>query len=403
MRHEPVNLLGREFLADPHAAYSRLREEGAVARCRTRTLTDELDAWVVTRHAEARELLADSRLAKDATGLARVLDLRAARPAGSRSRCARNMLFSDPPEHTRLRRLLGRAFTAGPIQRLRPWIETVTDRLLDDVVPGRPCDLVADLAFRLPVQVMGLLFGMPEDHFAPLRRWDRSLTDLGADEHVTERALAQMHGRMAELVERRRREPADDLVTALLGAQDDGERLSHDEVLSTLLLTLNAGYETTASLIANGVLALLDHPDQLRALRREPALVPAAVEEFLRYESPVNLTTSRYTTAPVPVGDVVIPENELVFVSLLSANRDAAHFRDPHGFDIRRTGRRHLSFGHGIHYCLGAPLARMETEIVLSRLLGRFRHWELAVPRAQLRWQPTLQFRSLEKLPVRFG
>ncbi|MFI9202351.1 cytochrome P450 [Streptomyces sp. NPDC053048] len=404
------SLLSREFIDDPHVFYRKLRGEGVVSRHVVKTFAAEMDAWVVTGYDEARELLADPRLSKDARGLPDVIAANSVPTGDAPSAAAppnpRNMLFSDPPDHTRLRRLIGKAFTMRRVEKMRPWIEETTDGLLDAVVPGRTFDLVEELALALPIYVIGNLLGVPADRFADIRHWNGVLTNVDTGAEEKRDALAQMYGYMGALIASKRAQPGDDMVSALIGAQDEGTGgtgLDDGELLSTVFLVMNAGYETTANMISSGVLALLRHPAARERLRSEPALLPGAIEEFLRYEGPLNLATIRYTTAPVAVGGVVVPENAIVFVSLLSANRDATRFADPERFDVERPAAGHLAFGHGIHHCLGAPLARLEGEVVFRRLLDRFASWELAVPEEDLRWRYSLQFRGLDRLPVRLG
>ncbi|GAA4798385.1 cytochrome P450 [Streptomyces ziwulingensis] len=378
-----------------------------------KTFAAEMDAWVVTGYEEARTLLADPRLSKDAWRLPEVIaanfvdDGTGAAKSGAAPGAAppnpRNMLFSDPPDHTRLRRLIGKAFTMRRVEKMRPWIEDTTDKLLDAVVPGREFDLVGDLALALPIYVIGNLLGVAEDRFADIRRWNAVLTNVDTSGEEKQAALARMYGYMGGLIRSKRDQPGEDMVTALLEAQDDGTRLDEGELLSTIFLVMNAGYETTANMISSGVRTLLRHPEARERLRRSPELVPAAIEEFLRFEGPLNLATIRFTTEPVQAGGVLIPRNAIVFVSLLSADRDSGRFADPDRFDIERPASGHLAFGHGIHHCLGAPLARLEGEVVFRKLLERFTSWELAVPETSLRWRYSMQFRGLDRLPVRLS
>ncbi|MFF3754689.1 cytochrome P450 [Streptomyces sp. NPDC002018] len=401
------SLLSREFIEDPHAFYRELRREGVVSRHVVKTFAAEMDAWVVTGYEEARELLADPRLSKDAGDLPQVIAANTAHTDGAGAAAAppnpRNMLFSDPPDHTRLRRLIGKAFTMRRVEKMRRWIEETTDGLLDTVVPGQEFDLVEEVALALPIYVIGNLLGVPSERFADIRHWNSVLTNVDRGAEEKKAALAQMYGYMGGLIASKRERPGDDMVSALLGTQDDGAGLDDGELLSTIFLVMNAGYETTANMISSGVLTLLRHPEARERLRADPALLPGAIEEFLRHEGPLNLATIRFTTAPVRVGDVLIPPNAIVFVSLLAANRDAKRFVDPDRFDIGRPTAGHLAFGHGIHHCLGAPLARLEGEVVFRRLLDRFPSWELAVPDESLRWRYSLQFRGLDALPVRLS
>ncbi len=399
-----VDLLSWSFVQDPYATYEKLREEGAVRRHVVKTLATELHAWVVTDYENGRALLADPRLSKDAVNLPAVVTAQSVDPDFQATEQPRSMLFSDPPEHTRLRKLIGKAFTMRRVQKMRPWIEQTTDALLERIVPGEEFDLVDDIALALPIYVIGNLLGVPEERFEDFKTWSGALASVDISAEEKQKALGQAFVYLGQLVAEKRADPGEDMVSALIEADDDGVRLTDTELMSTIFLVMNAGYETTANMISSGVLALLDHPDQQQKLRADPSLIPGAVEEFLRYESPLNLSTIRYTTSPVEVGDVTIPEGEIVFIALMSANRDPGKYADPNRLDVTRpSAHSHLSFGHGVHHCLGAPLARLEGEIVFTKLLERFPDWRLTVAPAALEWRYTAQFRGLEKLPVRMA
>ncbi|MDH6131110.1 cytochrome P450 [Kitasatospora sp. MAA4] len=397
-----VDLLSWRFVQDPYATYQDLRDAGTVRRHVVKTLATELNAWVVTDYDNGRALLTDPRLSKDAVNLPAIVNARAVDPNTSAPEHPRSMLFSDPPEHTRLRKLIGKAFTMRRVERMREWIEQTTDELLDQVItPGEEFDLVEEIALALPIYVIGNLLGVPAERFGDFKAWSGALASVDISAEEKQRAIGQAFGYLGQLIQEKRANPGEDMVSALIEADDDGVRLTDTELMSTIFLVMNAGYETTANMISSGVLALLQHPEQLALLRSDLSLLPGAVEEFLRYESPLNLSTIRFTTSPVQVGEVTIPENEIVFVALMSANRDPARFADPNRLDVTRTSNAHLSFGHGVHHCLGAPLARLEGEIVFRKLLERFPDWELAAEPAALRWRYTAQFRGLETLPVR--
>ncbi|MGN5377318.1 cytochrome P450 [Streptomyces lasalocidi] len=266
---------------------------------------------------------------------------------------------------------------------------------------GEEIDLVDRIAMTVPISVIGDLLGVPRSGHGDLREWNRLLT--GVDTGPAEKYQAYMASLeyIKSLVADKRAHAGrdDDLITALL--ELDGDDVFTDaEILSTVFLVMNAGYETTANLISSGVYALLDHPDQQQLLRERPELIPGAVEEFLRYEAPLNLSTLRCTAEAVTVGDTTIPAGELVFIALGSANRDPERFPEPDRLDVTRAASGHVAFGHGIHHCVGAPLARMEGEIVLGALLRRFPRWRAAAPLDELAWRYSLQFRGLERLPV---
>ncbi|GII42009.1 cytochrome P450 family protein [Planotetraspora phitsanulokensis] len=393
MTSEPVKL-NRAFYQDPHSVYRRLRAEGPVIPA---TVYRGLRVWLVTRYAEAKSLLADPRLSKDAR---RALELFPAGTAGAHSSALSfHMLNSDPPDHTRLRTLVNKAFTARTVARLRPRIERITDDLLDEMAAAGSVDLVKSFAFPLPIAVICDLLGIPDADRDKFRAWSKPfVTD--ASEDVIRTAHRELTAFFTGLIAAKRAAPGDDLLSELVHVSDEGDRLSQDEVVSMVFLLLVAGHETTVNLIANSVLTLLLHPDQLAALRADPSLLPGAVEEFLRFEGPVNIATLRFTDEPVRVGDVEIPAGEFVMISLLAANRDGDRFPHPELPDVTRPSGGHLAFGHGIHYCIGAPLARMEAEIALGRLLARFPSLELGAEPATLKWTLSTLIHGLDTLPV---
>jgi cytochrome P450 len=369
-------------------------------------LADGHPAWLVVGHQEARAALNDPRLSKDMhAALAHSGEVVAEGLPGPA--LARHMLAVDPPHHTRLRRMALPAFTKGRVAALEPRIRSIVDDLLAALQArgaDEPVDLVAGFAFPLPFTVICELLGVPEPDRADLGRWFRTLLapDPGPAAVAASSAIVEY---LTALLDRKRTEPGVDLVTDLVvAAQRDGA-LTDQELLSTIFQLVVAGHDTTTSLIGNGTVALLRHPEQRDALVADPALVPQAVEECMRFDAPVPHSTFRYATEEIPLGGVVIPAYAQVVVSLAAANRDPARYRDPESFDIRRTDRGHLALGHGIHHCLGAPLARSEARIALSALHGRFPSMRLAVDPAQLRWGhgDGLVLRGLSELPVVLG
>jgi cytochrome P450 len=402
LQDDPV-ILDEEFVQDPHAFTELLREQTPVRRVQ---MQRGLHVWLVTRYADAKALMADPRLSKDNRRAQELFEQQLTATGGQRSEFAQSlsahMLNSDPPDHTRLRKLVNKAFTAGTVSRLRPRIEQITAQLLDDIADAGTVDLLDSFAFPLPITVICELLGVPGTEQDSFREWSNTIVSAAPPERIQEVSTA-MAAYLAALVAAKREEPTEDLLSDLVHASDEGDRLSETELISMAFLLLVAGHETTVNLIGNGVLALLRHPDQLAALRADPALLPGAVEELLRYEGPVNIATLRFTTEPVRVGDVEIPAGAFVMVSLLSANRDGERFADADRLDINRPAGGHLAFGHGIHYCVGAPLARLEGEIALGALLRRFPGLSLAAAPAALRWRDSTLMRGLDSLPVRLG
>lgn len=386
--------LDSSFTRDPMNVLHRLQAEAPVSRV---VMWGSVPVWLVTRYAEAKALLADSRLSKD-----RDAGLKLLPPNNSgelTSELTNHMLQADPPDHTRLRKLVVKAFTARAVEQLRPQIETIADELLDEIDTIAPVDLIKAYAGPLPVRVISELLGIASHSrsrfLAVLKPFLNQSTgdqkQAGGDE-VTAMLTA--------LIADKRRHPATDLTSALIEATDDGERLSETELLATLTLLIIAGHDTTVNLIANGVLALLRNPSQLALLRADPALMPAAVEELLRFDSPVNIATIRFTTEAINVGDVEIGPGQFVMISLLAANHDARHFTDPDRLDITRKPNSHLAFGHGIHHCVGAALGRMEGRIALTRLLDRFQRLELATT-GPVEYRDSSIIHGLVTLPVR--
>ncbi|MFE5867449.1 cytochrome P450 [Streptomyces roseifaciens] len=385
---------------DPHAFYAALRAEAAVRQV---VMPGGLKVWLVSRYDDARAVLADPRLSKDVEVGRQAIMRNATGKVGLMAfamELVSHMLNSDPPDHTRLRGLVNKVFTARAVERLRPRIESITHEMLDAMAGQQPADLMRDFAYPLPMAVLCELLGVPvpdRDHF---HGWVRAR--MSDDPARMMAAAPSLLGYLHQLVDAKRRTPAADLLTDLVRAGDDDGRLSPQELVAMTFLLLVAGHETTVNLIGNGALALLRHPDQLAALRADPSLMPSAVEEFLRYEGPLNTASLRYTTEPVDVGGFTIPRHDLVTVALASANRDDAHFPDAARLDITRTPTGHLAFGHGIHYCVGAPLARLEGRIAFTALLDRFPELRLACDEGELRWRGAM-FRELQALPVRFS
>jgi cytochrome P450 len=389
---------------NPFALFAEVSQRGAVHRV---TLVDGHDAWLVVRHEEARAALNDQRLSKDMHAAlaanAGVVSEGLPGPA-----FARHMLTVDPPDHTRLRRLVSSAFSPRRIEALRPRIQEIVDQLLDAIAAegaDRRVDLVARFAFPLPFTVICELLGVPEPDRAALGRGligllvPTSTPEQYADAKVASDAVVTL---LEQLVEVKTRSPGDDLVSALIAARDGDERLDTRELLSTIFQLIVAGHDTTASFIGNSVVALLRNPGQLALLREDPGRFGMALEEFLRFDAPVPHSTFRYAVEPVELGRVTIPAGAQVIISLAAANHDEQLYDHPEVLDIDRPGARHLAFGHGIHHCLGAPLARLEGHLALETLLRRFPQLRLAVGDDELRWGhgDGLVLRGLSELPV---
>lgn len=392
-----------EVHQDPYPLYQRLRAEDPVHR-------SALGMWVLTRHADVLAVLRDPRMSRDPRRSERVELLRLSAEVDellAAEEAAPSMLFVDPPDHTRLRALVNKAFTPAAVQRLRPRVAAVVAELLDRVAGAGAMDVVEDLAYPLPVTVICELFGVPQADRDRFRAWSRELVRLldplvatDALERALQARLA-LRGYLRELIAARRAHPTADLLTALIAAEDQGHQLSQAELVSMCVLLLVAGHETTVNLIANGTLALLRHPQARANLQADPTptLAASAVEELLRYDSPVQFA-SRHALAEVDIGGRRVRAGETVVAVLGAANRDPAQFPDPDRLDLSRKPNRHVAFGGGIHFCLGAPLARMEARIAIPALLARLPGLGLG-PQPPVR-RDTVTLRGLASLPVTF-
>jgi cytochrome P450 len=390
-------------LADPYPSYARLRAVSSITR-------SESLGWLVPRHAEITPLLHDRRLASGPlnTALYETLPVEAqVEIEPFREAMSHNMLLQDAPEHTRLRRLVGQAFTPRRIETLRGTIGEITAGLLAGHQAGETFDVIGDLAYPLPARVIASMMGVPWDDVDDLKRWnDDGAAFLGNARTTPDPiGLARQTGTshtaimayFEGLVARHRAEPGDDLICTLIAIEELGERLTEEELLSTCALLFAAGHETTTNLIGNGLLALLRHGEQLSAWRDDPAVAPIAVEELLRFDSPIQFLY-RVALDDVEVGGETIAPGDVVTLLLGSANRDPEAYADPDRLDLRRRPRHYLSFGTGPHACLGAFLARLEGEIALTSLIGRFP--ALTFVDEPLTWNPNPIFRGLERLPV---
>jgi cytochrome P450 len=383
----------REFRDDPYPAFAVLREHGPVHQVALRWGDP---AWVIVGHAEARAALTDPRLSNDPDQVAG--DHRSEDPLTAAG-VGRHLLNADPPDHTRMRRLIGSAFTPHRVNALRPRVTEITDALLDDMAPQDQVELLDTFAVPLAVTVICELLGIPADERDTFRQWVKDLSAPAGDAAVVRSAAAAVGGYLFQLITAKQAQPGDDLLSALAQAHDDG-RLDADEMMSNAFLTLVAGHETTVNLIGNGTVALLRH-DQWTALGDDPDRIPDAVEELLRFDGPLEHATVRWTREDVALGDHTIPGGSRVFVILDAASRDPQRFTEADRLDLRRDTSGHLAFGHGIHYCVGAPLARLEGAIAFRGLRSRFPNLTLAVPSRDLRARPSLLLRSFAEVPVR--
>lgn len=399
---DPVDLRvhGADFLANPYPFLADLRERGPVHRV---LLPEFGEAWLVVGYEAAKAALSEPGLTKDwRTATARWRTWFAGDPAAESPVFGKHMLMTDPPDHTRLRRLVAKAFTPQRISALAARIEEITASLLDEFPGSGRVDLVEALAFPLPMSVICEVFGVTALDRDRFRVWTNKVVNpVGEDISAAARELSDY---LDELVADKRAHPTDDLFGALVEATDDqGGKLSPNELRAMAFLLLGAGHETTLTLIANGTFLLLNHPEQAAALRADAALAGGAVEEILRYEGPIKNATWRFAADPVEIAGVTIPGGgSEVLVALASASHDPSRYPDPATFDIRRDASGHLAFGHGIHFCPGAALARLEGRIALRGLLSRFPDLALDIDPADLAWRPGYLMRGFESLPVRY-
>ena len=397
-----VDVTDATFKANPFPFYAQLRTESPVFPV---TLPTKQRAWLVTRYDDVLDVLKDERFAKNRRNAMSPAQLKKAPWMPSMFKpLEHNMLDSDSPDHTRLRALVHKAFTARMIERMRDQIQALTNELLDGVESKGSMDVIADFALPLPLTMIGRILGIPAADNQKFHRWTQVVVSAGTNRNLVALipTLIRFMGYLKRSIRERRAHPKDDLITALVQAKDGNDQLSEDEIVAMIFLLLVAGHETTVNLIGSGVLALLEHPDQLRKLRREPETIKSAIEELLRFVCPVEMATERYAREDITIAGTTIPRGELVLAVVGSANRDAKYFANSDLLDITRMNNKHLAFGQGVHYCLGAPLARLEGQIAIGALVQRMPNLQLSVAPDQLRWRGAFVLRGLEALPVSF-
>jgi cytochrome P450 len=382
-----LELFDGAFWRDPYPAYAQLRADDPVRRIER---SDGV-VWLLSRYADVRTALADPRLSKD-WRYTLPPEQRASQPGTP----IPMMILMDPPEHTRLRKLVSRVFTLRRMEALRPRVREVAAELIAALPPRGPVDLMPGYALLLPVLVICELLGVPADDRDDFVGWSNAMVDSGGDEMD---AATKLHGYLSALIETKRAHPDDALISALIEDADD-DRLSHEELVAMAMMLLIAGHETTVNLIGNGLLALLTHPTQRDLLRDRPELLPAAVEEFLRFDSPVHSTPARFAAEDVEYAGVTIPAGAVVILSLAAANRDPDRFPGADELRVDRDAAGHTAFGHGLHHCLGAQLARIEGQEAIGALLAARPEMTLAADPAELAYRHSTLVRGLRTLPV---
>jgi cytochrome P450 len=387
-----TDLARPEFKANPYPFYAGLRDKSPV--CPTRFLG--APTWLITRYEDVVKVLKDERFTKDYPQRTKWIH----RVSGA---VTRNMLNKDAPDHTRLRTLVHKAFTPSLVERLRERIQTACDQLLEQLAINRRMDLMNGYALPLPLTIISELLGVPVEDRQRLH--DLSRTSLsGSTIPGLLRALPDQRllvRRLRKLIAERRREPRDDLITSLVRAEEAGDKLTEEELVATITLLLIAGYETTVNLIGTGAFTLIQDKEQRDVLLNNPAVADLAIEELLRYTSPLDVASQRFASEDLQVASVTIPQSHLVIAVLGSANHDENQFSNPEVLDLKRESNRHVAFGQGVHFCVGAPLARLEGQIALLTLFRRFPTLQLEQPAKTLRWRRSLIVRGLEILPVK--
>jgi cytochrome P450 PksS len=399
---QPLNIVSAEFKADPFPFFAVLRASEPVYRT---TLPDKTPLWLLSRYDDVAALLRDERFKKNRRHALTKEQLRKLPWTPPMFRpLERNMLDLDPPDHTRLRSLVHKAFTPSLVEQMRSRTQAIADELLDRIVWTGEMDLIKDFALPLPMTIITEILGVPRKDHDKFHKWSQAVVSLTSPS-PTLRVLPSVWKfirYLRQFFKLRRRDPKDDLVSALIKAEEAGDKLNEDELLAMVFLLLIAGHETTVNLIGNGTLALIENPNEMNKLLSEPSLVKPAVEELLRYTSPVFTTTERYAREDTTIHGVTIPQGEMTLGVIGSANRDETAFENPNELQITREPNRHLSFGQGIHFCLGAPLARMEAQIAFTTLLQRVPNLRLTKPSSSLHWRPSIFLRGLAALPLKF-
>lgn len=380
----------REFTQNPYPVYEKLRQNDPIYRV---MFPQGEFGWIISRYEDAVEVLKDNRFSKDV--------IKRYGP-DEQNIFVHNMLFSDPPDHRRLRGLVQKAFTPRLIEGMRSHIQDIADDLLDNLNSQEKMNLIDEFAFPLPIIVISEILGVPLEDQDKFRLWSNSIIDATSSEHaeVFEKHAKEFIDYLNNWFAKVREQPGDDLISQLVVAEESGEQLTEKELLGVVALLIIAGHETTVNLIGNGVLALLEHPEQRDLLIKQPELIHNAIEEMLRYNGPVEFSTSRWASEDIEFHGHHIAEGEIVIVALDSANRDEEKFKNADVFDITREKSAHLAFGKGIHLCLGAPLARLEGEIAINTLLRRFPNMQLQTDVNELEWRPGMIVRGVKEIPV---
>ncbi|PFQ44594.1 cytochrome P450 [Bacillus cereus] len=397
-----INLASAQFKEDAYEVYKESRKVQPILFVNKTELGAE---WLITRYEDALPLLKDNRLKKDWTNVFSQDTKNMYLSVDNSDHLTTHMLNSDPPNHSRLRSLVQKAFTPKMIAQLDGRIQRIADDLISDIERKGTLNLVDDYSFPLPIIVISEMLGIPKEDQEKFRIWSHAVIaspETPEEIKETEKQLSEFITYLQYLVDMKRKEPKEDLVSALIVAESAGHKLSARELYSMIMLLIVAGHETTVNLITNTVLALLENPNQLQLLKDNPKRIDSAIEEGLRYYSPVEVTTARWAAEPFQIHEQTIQKGDMVVIALASANRDETVFENPEVFDITRENNRHIAFGHGSHFCLGAPLARLEAKIAITTLFNRMPELQIKGDRKDIKWQGNYLMRSLEELPLTF-
>ncbi|WP_141532399.1 MULTISPECIES: cytochrome P450 family protein [Bacillus cereus group] len=397
-----IDLFSSEFKKDAYLFYESLRVNNPVFRF---SLPSEKTAWLITRYDDAIKILKDNQFIKDPYKLFKPKEIEKMFPNLEKDLLTNHMLNSDPPNHTRLRKVVHTAFSSRTVKSLRRQIEDISQDLIDKVEYKGEMDIIDDFAFPLPIAVIGSLLGVPESDYKVFRKWSNTLVEASNFPSKMKDARPEFQAfsdYLQFLIMKRKEQPKNDLISKLIYTKSEEDQLTQQEICSMIFLLIIAGHETTVNLIGNGILALLQFPEQLEKLKSNFNLIDSAVEELLRFYSPVELATNRWASKDLFIRDKLIRKGDMIVVSLASANRDELKFFNPECLDISRSNNHHLAFGMGIHYCLGAPLARLEGKIAINTVLKRVPNIRLNADLETLSWRPTYLMRGLGKLPVIF-
>ncbi|MEK4578778.1 cytochrome P450 family protein [Bacillus sp. FSL R12-0074] len=397
-----INLASAQFKEDAYEIYKESRKMQPILFVNEVEIGKE---WLITRYEDALPLLKDNRLKKDMANVFSQDTKNMYLSVDNSDHLTTHMLNSDPPNHSRLRSLVQKAFTPKMITQLDGRIQRIADDLISEIERKGTLNLVDDYSFPLPIIVISDMLGIPKEDQAKFRIWSHAVIaspETHEEIEETEKQLSEFITYLQYIVDVKRKDPKEDLVSALILAENEGHKLSAPELYSMIMLLIVAGHETTVNLITNTVLALLENPNQLQLLKDNPKLIDSAIEEGLRYYSPVEVTTARWAAEPFQIHEQTIQKGDMIVIALASANRDETVFENPEVFDITRENNRHIAFGHGSHFCLGAPLARLEAKIAITTLLKRMPELQIKGNRQDIKWQGNYLMRSLEELPLTF-